>query len=162
MLHEIKSSAAKRILILIFLTIAFIWGNSMLPRKVSENISNTVITEFGGTVEEEKPNDPYQKKGIGFYVRKLGHFSEFFILGTELAAFLFLQGEPIKSRYKYLLFAGMTVALLDETIQLFNDRTSSVRDIWIDLVGCAIGSMVAFSVLAIHAKRKKQKISLVG
>lgn len=77
MLHEIKSSAAKRILILIFLTIAFIWGNSMLPRKVSENISNTVITEFGGTVEEEKPNDPYQKKASVFMCGSLGTFRSF-------------------------------------------------------------------------------------
>ena len=53
------------------------------------------------------------------FVRKLAHFIEFAALGIQLAVFLILFG---RVRLQFVLncaFFGLTVALLDETIQIF-------------------------------------------
>ena len=48
------------------------------------------------------------------------------------------------------LLAGMSTALMDETIQLsIPNRTSSVTDVWIDMAGVIAGLFVALIILLI-------------
>lgn len=77
-------------------------------------------------------------------VRKLAHMTEFALLGAFWTAALPPSGaggcSPEKGRACRVLSACVLTALADETIQLFvPGRSSQVTDVWIDLLGAAIG-----------------------
>ncbi len=131
------------VLALIFVTIAFIWGNSMKNMDQSKQMSQAfmkIIVPFlefflgKGNVTEH-------------FVRKLAHFTEFSILGAELALLAILCC-PIKLQSIFnCLFAGLAIALCDETIQIFFKRGPQIQDVWLDFFGLTAG---LFLVLLIH------------
>lgn len=55
-------------------------------------------------------------------VRKIAHVFEFFLLSLLTSALW--RGEPVRN-----LYTGLTLALLDETIQVFTGRSALVTDI---------------------------------
>ena len=80
------------------------------------------------------------------FVRKLAHFTEFFVLGLELAVlFCSFSSKPI-------LFS-LLVALTDETIQLFTGRGSQVKDVWLDFFGACTGYFMGMVALRLIQKR---------
>ena len=108
-----------------------IWGQSMLPVSgssgesgwVLQTIVNPVLRFFGLGEMGQK------------LLRKLAHVSEFAVLGFWLV--LLLQG-----KFSIALITGFLAAALDETIQLFSDRSAEVKDIWIDFAGVVLGSLL--------------------
>ena len=68
------------------------------------------------------------------------------VLGLEL----FLILKTVKS-FSY----GVAVALLDETIQIFNGRGPEIIDVWIDALGLAIGIVLACVGQMIIRKAKR-------
>lgn len=122
--------------IFILLILLFIWGNSFLPAHVSSAISSFVTKLLG-------------KDAVEAHVRKAGHFTEFFLLGGALG--LYVTVMRIKGREKAMLLAllGLFVPLMDETIQMFNDRGPQVRDIWIDIAGYTCGGLLMLLILAV-------------
>lgn len=139
----------KLLLVLIILTLCFIWGNSLLSANLSGTVSgwvkdfiNTIIGELGGT----------SMSGDGV-LRKIAHASEFALLGIELT---FLLLGRFKKHISLLFLCGLSVALLDETIQLFvNGRAGSVKDIWIDFAGYCVGATM-FLLLKRVTRHKKE------
>ncbi len=125
--------------ILLMLTLAFIWGNSLLPASTSEKFSDAVKE----ALEQVLPEDFFKGSDDGgTLVRKLAHFTEFAVLGVELALLLWniLQYSLISP-----LFCGLLAAVTDETIQIFIEgRGSSVKDVWIDFGGVAVGTLIIF------------------
>ena len=74
-------------------------------------------------------------------VRKTAHVLEYLTMGLLMA--LAMGGVfPLREKGARLLLLGGGVALLDETIQIFSKRTSSVSDVWIDLGGFAAGCLL--------------------
>lgn len=145
-----ESKRMKRILFVIGLVLvcilAFIWGNSILPGRISSAISHAVKEFFGWESSD-------------YAVRKAGHFTEFLLLGAVLGLFFTLKGISRKDKALYLCLFALLVPLMDETIQLFSDsRGPSVTDIWIDIAGYACGCvpvlMVAAVVRWVWKKRK--------
>lgn len=132
--------------IFILLMLAFIWGNSILPAQLSSAISSFVAKLLGGEVAE-------------MHVRKAGHFTEFFLLGGGLGLFFTLKGTRGREKALFLSFLALFVPLMDETIQMFNDRGPQVRDIWIDIAGYTCGCLLMLGAAAIvrrvAAARKK-------
>lgn len=82
-------------------------------------------------------------------VRKLAHFAEFGLLGCELAALLVVRDRVGSQDIANCLFAGLSAALIDETIQLFTNRGSQVQDVWLDFAGVCSGIGLALVILAI-------------
>ena len=89
-------------------------------------------------------------------VRKLAHFTEFFVLGVLLMQTLTLHGfghaellaEPV----------ALLVAAVDETIQAFvPGRAPSVLDVLLDLSGALCGSLsfLALCLLLLYIKKKR-------
>ena len=77
-------------------------------------------------------------------VRKAAHVAEFFLLSLFTALFL--------RRRALLAFpVCFAAAFLDETIQLFSDRGAQVQDVWIDLIGIAVGTALGWAI-----RRRKQ------
>ena len=138
----------------IFLIIVcFIWGNSVLSSQLSSEISMSVGKFFASIFGT---GDSTTTVG-GLSVRKMAHFIEFAALGvvSSLLFNLFLKNKGV---YALILsMCGLFVALMDETIQIFSNRGSSVRDVWIDVFGYVVGCVTATAVCLVLAHFKKKK-----
>ena len=140
-------------LILLILAVLFIWGNSLKPGKESLEDSGAAVdfieqifAFFGIDVEVSE-----------LIVRKVAHFSEYFLLGT--LAYLTAWQYCIRAG-QYICAGGCTVvAIIDETIQSFvPGRDGNAVDVLIDTFGavCAIGVIL---LLIFLIKRRKEKNS---
>lgn len=136
--------------ILVVLNVAFIWGNSLLPREVSSSLSKLVGHILGllfGT------DGLAQGQGQGT-LRKIAHFLEFCSLGFLLyrCAQLVMQNQWLHGVLP--LAIGVTVAALDETLQLMvPGRGAQLRDVGIDCGGVVTGILIAVFILRLFRKR---------
>ena len=141
----------KRVLtILIWLNLALIWGNSLLPGASSEAVSGGVLAFLGRFL-------PVLLTETGHtLLRKAAHFSEFAMLGLLYGGrYRLAKGE---TPFHLMLF-GLTVACIDETIQIFTpERASSLIDVWIDASGFALGLVVIFTAYTIYNKIKGETL----
>lgn len=136
------------LLIAILLTLAFIWGNSLLSREQSSDESAWVLQLVTPVLEL------FVGKGnvTHHLVRKLAHFTEFGLLGFEL---LFWFSPVRAKRTEGLLLAmahGLFAAMTDETIQLFSGRGSQLQDVWLDFAGVTTGALLALLIAVILNK----------
>lgn len=121
----------KLLLVAIIITLAFIWGHSLVPMDLSaqesswitEHVIAPVFALFG--VDEVSTH----------LVRKLAHVSEFLILALLVCTYL--RGSVIKGFY-----VCFTAAFLDESVQILSGRGSLVSDVWVDLIGVALSVLV--------------------
>ena len=136
--------------VILALTLAFIWGNSVLTKEMSGAISHFVADILGG---EQGTSDE------GHYlVRKAGHFLEFAFLGAVFQLFVRELTRDGARRALASALVGVSVPLIDETIQIFSNRGYALPDVWIDISGYALG--VSLAILALgtaHLLRKKGK-----
>ena len=123
----------------------FIWGNSLLPPSWSWRVSG-VVQE---AVEQVLPVE--QADGV-FGQVKLAHMSEFALLGALLA--LLTGAFRRRDRVALMLLLGLLTALLDETIQKFTGRTSSVLDVWLDFSGVVLGLLLARLFFLLRCRRR--------
>lgn len=145
----VRNMTKKRVYIVLFcIILCFIWGNSMLSREVSGAISHFIADIFGG---EQGATDE------GHYLlRKAAHFCEFASLG---AVFYLLAKEVVEHRgFRLTLCAlvGISVPLIDETIQIFSGRGAALSDVWLDISGYVFGSVICALIAFAVAKRKKK------
>ena len=138
--------------ILIFLNIAFICGNSMMPVADSSALSHGFMDELLELFRLNYHDLPIEKEAFHGVVRKLAHMFEFFCLGALLCLRLGKNEAKIAATISF--FLAVCVAILDEFIQSFSDRACRVSDMLIDSCGAAIG--VAFALLIIYLINKKQ------
>ena len=148
----------QKLMILLFAcVICFIWGNSMLSPRASAAISGFVrealIKVFGGS-------DGNDSAIAVFSVRKIAHFVEFTAFGIVSSLLLHTVVSDKKYRWTMLALLGFFVPIMDETIQLFNNRGPSVRDVWLDVCGYVTGVsavlLTRLVCLQIEDHRKKQ------
>lgn len=125
-------------LILLVLTLGFIWGNSALPGEVSGELSGGLMACVGRLLAV------FGSKGE-FVLRKMAHFSEYAALGFFLGGVFTARGERGIHLFTMPLLFGLLTACVDETIQIFAvARGSSLIDVWIDTGGACAG-------IAVHA-----------
>lgn len=122
--------------------LVFIFVQSMLPQSVSANESNWLT---------EKILNPFLRLfGLGpltdHTVRKIAHMTEFAVLSALLL-------QCFRGRFLKSFCSGFAAAFLDESIQLLSGRGASIADVWIDLLGVAIG--VLLGILLCKAKRRR-------
>ena len=136
--------------VLIALTLAFIWGNSMQSGAASGEMSGSLkalLDELLGTQIDE------------FLLRKAAHFSEYALLGFECAALLSLLRDadgrsPAHGRNLFDCPAlGLLAAVIDETIQIFSGRGSMVVDVWIDTAGFVTGFFLTIFIFRLCRRR---------
>lgn len=124
-------------LIISILITLFIWMNSLLPASVSSAQSGFIV----GIADD-------LLSCVGIYldvdtlhiiIRKFAHFFEFFILGISLTIYMIKEEKKIY----HVIWIGLMIAIIDETIQLFIDgRGSSILDVGIDLIGIISGLFI--------------------
>ena len=144
-MSAIKRFFALVLVLVIAATVAFIFYNSSLPPEKSSEQSGAV----GGIIAEIIPPETELGGFLQKYIRKIAHFTEYGLLGIELALMcVFLVKRRMPFALGSLFFAG-TVALVDETVQIFSERGPTVSDIWIDIGGFLFFSALAYFVLAL-------------
>lgn len=139
----------KRIWTIIYIAfIIFIFSNSMQVATESAKRSLGVLHYL-----QELLGNGWLTDHI---VRKSAHFSEFALLGV--LGVQCMRYYTIRYRIP-VLFAGLLVALTDETIQLFVEgRSGQVSDVWLDFAGCCFGAVVMMVIVALRQKRNKKEI----
>lgn len=138
---------------LIGVNVAFIWGNSLLPREASAAISRLVWQVISLFLPESGGEGSGQGHGM---LRKLAHFTEFCSLGMLLCWLMYMLRQKTWQRLLFPLFSGAAVACIDETIQIFAvDRGPMLSDVGIDTAGVALGIAIAFTVAYFISRRKK-------
>lgn len=136
--------------LLIVLTLAFIWSESLKPVSVSEK-------ESAGVMEVIRPFlELFVGKGnvTDHLVRKLAHFTEYSVLGVTMAAWAYLNRTQ-KLYYALLIPAGFLAGSIDETIQYFVGRGNQFSDVMLDLGGFIFGAIVLH--LAVFAIKRPGK-----
>ena len=135
----------------------FIWSNSFDGAAKSTEKSDRVIEKVEPIIN---PNQTMSHDSVSFIVRKSAHFLEFALLGFLCESFYlsFCGYSPSRVRI-FMLFVPLytfAVALADEMIQSFNDRTNSFTDVLIDFSGSVFGIVLSFVLaLIISAVVKK-------
>lgn len=154
MRDPIKKQKNKKILvILIFVTLAFIFGNSIVDREHSSQESGWVLALMQPMLEL------FVGKGnvTEHLVRKLAHFTEFSLLGVELCLFFHLRADSVQKAFLLAFTHGMFTALSDETIQIFSHRGPQISDVWLDTSGAAFGACAVLILLWIISRYSAQK-----
>lgn len=142
-----KRQKLRRFLRLVLIvTIAFIWANSLLGREESASLSGGLtawLRSLGIPVRE-------------FFIRKLAHFCEFGLLGCELAALFWLKSGLCFQNLCNSAFAALLTAMTDETIQIFSGRGSQLTDVLLDFSGSLTGILFTALVISLHEKRTRK------
>lgn len=127
-------------------TLLLIWGQSVLPVSGSARESGWLLeTIVNPTLRFLGFADMSQT-----LLRKLAHITEFALLSFWLV--LLLRGNLAVT-----LVFGFIAAALDESIQLFSDRSAEVYDIWIDFIGVIAGSLLGVLFHRTAEKRAARK-----
>ena len=128
--------------LLIAVTLGFIWGNSVKNRSASQLLSLGVLQWIrpllGMIFSPENVTD--------HLVRKLAHFTEFGLLGAELIMLTYLLRKLRVRSVLNCLFAGLSAAVIDETVQIFSARGSQAIDVLLDFGGVVAGAAVALLI----------------
>ena len=151
MLNNRKAFAEKVLVLLICFTLVFIWGNSMLNREQSADISGGLLELIRPLLEVlglECEND--------HWLRKLAHFCEFALLGAEFSALSFLKYKIRFWDYSLCALYCLAAATADETIQYFSGRYPHILDVLLDFSGsvCGIALVCIVFTFAIRYREK--------
>ena len=132
-------SSQKKILravlfLLILLWAGFIFSNSLENSTASAESSARVIKFFNSSLLE----DPVTAAVAQALVRKAAHFFEFFLL--SILFFVLFSGKHHRELRAF--FLTVLAAFLDEGLQLFSDRYSTLWDVALDSCGAATGVLL--------------------
>ena len=156
--------------ILSVLSTAYIFYNSMQSGHLSNQRSETIAEQMAEMVvpedqQNEEKIDEVQKQW-NKTIRKVAHIVEFAALGFSLGGLTISLFFLIKRWFfGSALFLSLLVGVTDEYIQAFYKRTSSIKDIWRDLIGAAVGliliTLLFKIVFLIRKKKQKNQITFV-
>ena len=125
-------------LILIAITVVFIWSNSLKDAEASTSQSDFVGEIMQEIFDVEKSPFDY----IFENRRSVAHFLEFALLGVAVALFLTLNMPRRLSVFLLGMAGGFLVAFIDECIQLFvPGRAYELSDLALDCAGVLAGGL---------------------
>lgn len=140
--------------VLVAAVTAFIFFNSL--KDIAEsNRSSEVIIEIIEPVIETITDSEID---VYFIVRKGAHLAEFCLLGFVVLAAAAEIKKKVAGITGFGFFYVLAVAVTDEFLQSFFERTSSVSDVIIDFTGALIGFITfIFITFTIRALKKLSK-----
>ena len=130
-------------LIILFLWLAFIFGNSLADSTQSEQQSNRVVEFMQNVVQSIDPDANVQPETV----RTTAHFVEFVVLGLLYSVGTFFIRYSRKSLFAHSLSLSLFTAFIDETLQLTSSgRSAQIKDVWVDFAGAFIAHVLVFAV----------------
>lgn len=147
MSYSTKNSLTLLLVVLIVLTLAFIWGNSLLDREQSTEVSMGLLDKIEPYLAlfGIEPEDDH-------ILRKLAHFCEFGLLGLELALLVWLRLNLSLKSFFLAAAASLAVAVTDETLQYFTGRSCQLSDVLLDFSGAVCG-IVGIWIISLLIKK---------
>lgn len=141
------------VLLLLIITLAIIFSNSLEPVVESSKKSQDTMNRFAPVL-----GIVFGKGHVSEHlVRKLAHFSEFALLGAELMLFSVLNSRESAQGLSNCLFFGLSSAVTDESLQMLTDRDPQVIDVLLDFSGVLSGVLfILFAVLIIKLIKKEK------
>lgn len=143
--HTAKVVAKWVLIALILATLVFIFTNSLKSPEQSLEDSNAV----GGILSTIFPPDTDLGAFIEEYVRKIAHFTEYGLLGIEVALYVCFY---TKRRVRCALVASASsffVGFIDETLQYISGRGPAISDVWVDVGGFVLFSLIVYGAFAL-------------
>ena len=126
------------------LMLAFIFEQSLLPQDVSAEESGWILNNI--------LNPALNALGLGPLshqtARKFAHVAEFTAL-SALLVFCF------RGSFAKAFSGGFVTAFLDESLQLLTARGAQLQDVWIDLIGVALGTAAGVLLYRVTYQHKE-------
>ena len=138
---------SKKLIIYIILSITcmgiifyFSSRNTIESNSASKNLIRNVIDKYESITGKNINKESLVTK-LNYPIRKLAHFSIYFLLGLVVYS-LFLHTN-MKHKLLFSILTCVVYALFDEIHQLFVlGRTGQVLDVFIDSMGSIIGMLI--------------------
>lgn len=149
--------------LLLILWMAFIFLMSMQPAEQSSQLSGGIVSKLIAALFHNFDSLSLQQQvdmtnTITFIVRKLAHFSEYFILGV--LAYLAIPISKSNVRYITAFVICVLYAVGDEIHQYFvPGRACRMLDVCIDTMGILVALLVIFVLLNVSKRRKLGEIN---
>jgi VanZ family protein len=141
------------LMILVSLWTLFIFAQSLLPGEVSSNQSGFIVDILYPLIQKMGIN--MNVDTFSFWIRKLAHFTEYFILGV-LLFMTYRHRFQTKMLILIIFLQGFLTASIDETIQLFTpNRSGEIRDVLIDVFGVMNATMVSLIITLPFDRKSK-------
>ena len=105
------------------------------------------------TITTENKKLLINSKSVSTIIRKFAHFTEFMSLGIIL---YLIKVHTNKIKITEIILICQSVAVIDEFIQSFSDRSDKVTDIIIDISGAATGILIVFIIYKIIKKGEEK------
>ena len=130
-LNKNKWNVGIAIFVLVSLLVTgYIFYNSLQKAEDSDARSDKVVEQIQPIVD---PDEKIAKEDMKKYTRKVAHFIEFTMLGISVGCVFGCVYGKIKKVFVSLpLFLTLFVGVVDEFIQKFGDRASTLRRGWSD------------------------------
>ena len=136
--------------VITFLWICFIFGNSLMNAEISGNTSGNLskilfdlILKTGITVTFD---------AFHHFIRKLAHFTEYFILAMLVCLSMKYQPLPVGQKTCFFCFMILTPCL-DESIQHFvPGRYGAFSDCLLDMSGYCTGALILWCLYGLGRK----------
>ena len=153
------------ITVIILLTVAIIWGHSFMTPEMSTEESSFVKEIVEAVVQSVSHNEAFVIPEV--VIRKSAHFIEYAILGLELAILITINKsipaddkkrsliKRILSIYPTAFILSLFIGAVDETIQYFTGRYSSIWDVLLDLSGASFSIGIFLLVRSLIRKKRK-------
>ena len=152
-----RRRAALILMALIVCTIAFIWSNSLQNPDESMRRSDVAEKVIRPIVLALPVKQWHSEDMVTFITRKLGHFTEYFLLGAELMLLALLLRPTFRPRFLWLLLFAGAIAAMDESLQLTSGRGAAVSDVMLDIFGALAGLMMMALAAGLYAKGKQKR-----
>ena len=115
-------------------------SRSSLQSGVITTTIQSILSNIGIDIERQL---------LSFLIRKIAHFTEFFILGV------FVKQSSFDLKNIFPIFLACFVPILDETVQSFvPGRAMAITDMVIDLVGIFCGMIIYAFIVKIFSKKQ--------
>ncbi len=152
---------SKGTIIRVLMILAIVIITSVIFIKSFENISTS--HSYSDAIAEaiSSDNADYIEKGnLEVKIRKWAHVIEYAVLGIAVMGLTLNIHKAFKKLFIGVAsFYVLAVAVVDEHIQSFSDRTSSTDDIILDFFGAVLGFLVVLGVyMIVKLIRKKRCI----
>lgn len=130
-------------LIVFWMILIYYFSQQTVHESIRVSIVATMIST--SILEFLFPNSIFEEEYIHHVVRKLAHFTIYFILGI-LVSYLLNIGKTKERRIIFLAFiCCLLFAISDETLQLFiYGRGAQVSDVFIDITGASLGILFVY------------------
>ena len=151
--------------VIILLTVAIIWGHSFMTPEMSTEESNFVKEIVEAVVQSVSHNEAFVIPEV--IIRKSAHFFEYAVFGLELAILITINKsipaddkkrsliKRILSIYPTAFILSLFIGAVDETIQYFTGRYSSIWDVLLDLSGASFSIGIFLLLRSLIRKKRK-------